>query len=166
MPAMPGLEITRLGTAQATDPLLALYRRAIAGIDDGLYSKAEKQLWGQWADTPERANRMLRQGVTLLATREGQLLGFGQIMPDYLINMLYVDPNAARQGVGSALVAVMERIARRHGAVSLYTRASHASRPLFQRAGFVPENRELIPAATGIRIARTVMVKDLRISRR
>lgn len=147
-------------------PLLALYRRAIARMDDGLYSESEKQRWSQWADVVEVADGLLRQGLTLLATREERLQGFGQLMPDGLINMLYVDPDVSRQGVGSAIVATMEQIARHRGDVRLYTRASHASRPLFRRAGFLADGRESIQASTDVRIARTAMVKDLRISRR
>ena len=163
---MTDLTFARLGPAETSTPLLALYRRAIARIDDGLYSESEKQLWSQWADAPDVAGRLLRQGITLLAMREGQVLGFGQMIPDGLINMLYVDPDASRQGVGSALVSALEQIDRRRGGVRLYARASHASRPLFQRAGFSESGRESIQASTDVQITRTLMVKDLRISRR
>lgn len=148
-----------------TQPLLALYRRAIAGIDDGLYTEPEKELWMEWADTPRVADRILREGITLLAEREGQLQGFAQLTPGPLINMLYVDPGHGRQGVGMALIHAMETIARHRGAERLHTRASHASRPLFQRAGFVVEG-----AANDTRavagLGRTTMVRTLGVNRR
>ena len=163
---MTELHFTRLNSNGDIAPLLALYRRAINGIDQGLYSGLERQIWREWADVPGVADRLFRQGITLLATREEQLEGFGQIMPDFGINMLYVDPASGRQGVGSALIRAMEQIARHQGAPRIHTRASHASRPVFQRSGFVAAGPDSIRASTHVRVDRTIMVKDLRISRR
>lgn len=158
---MKDLHFSRLSANKRSAPLLALYRRAIASVDDGLYSEAEKQRWMRWADAEEAADRVLRQGITVLASRDGQLRGFGQILPECRINMLYVDPAFSRQGVGFALLQAMQQIARHRRATRLTARASHASRPVFQRAGFIAEGQESIRASTDIHIEGTVMVKDL-----
>ena len=163
---MRDLQFSRLSANKGSAPLLALYRRAIASIDDGHYSESEKQLWIQWADVPEAADRLLRQGITVLASREEQLQGFGQILPEARINMLYVDPACGRQGVGSALIQAMEQIARYRRVTRLTTRASHASRPVFQRVGFIAEGQESIPTGAHTHLEGTVMVKDLWFSRR
>lgn len=162
---MKDLNLQRLQPEHDTAALLELYRRAIADIDDGLYSEPEKQLWIQWADTPEVADQLLRQGITLLAEKEGYLRGFAQLTSGHLINMLYVDPESSRQGVGFLLIQALVQIARHRNAARIHTQASHASRSLFERAGFSVEGPAAINASPNVCIARTAMVKDLCISR-
>lgn len=154
-------DFQRLSAEQPTAPLLALYRRAILGLDDGLYSQPQKQLWLDWAEFPEIAARLLREGITLTAAINGQLTGFVQLHPLHTINMLYVDPDWSRRGIGTNLVRAAEQIARHCGARSLTTRASHASRPVFQRIGFEENEMERIKASPEVSIDRMVMLKPL-----
>src|SRR4051812_28228940 len=53
------------------------------------------------------------RGIRLVAERGGELVGIGTLWPQGAeLSRCYVHPDAVRSGVGSALVAEMERIAR------------------------------------------------------
>lgn len=140
--------------------VLSLYKRAIRGLDEGLYDARQRLAWSAWGHEPRRAAQLLAQGETLLVTNNTQLLGFAQLLPVDCINMLYVDPAHGRQGVGTALVAEMEARAIHSGVAVLQTRASRASQPLFTRMGFTAGREEWVQAQ-GISLPRRLMVKLL-----
>ena len=142
-------------------PLLSLYRRSIAAVGDGLYSLAQRQAWAQWANDPARADQQLRQGLTILAMANGSTVGFAQLFPGNMVNMLYVDEGWQRQGIGKGLVTRLEAVAHHQGTLTITTRASRASFPLFQSLGFKPAHQERVRAAGGITLTRTLMHKPL-----
>ncbi|MDX1588878.1 MAG: GNAT family N-acetyltransferase [Oleiphilaceae bacterium] len=145
---------------QHLETVLALYRRAIHGLDEGLYDEGQRLAWSGWGNDPRRAAALLAQGVTLLACKEGQVLGFAQLLPVDCINMLYVDPAHGRQGVASALVSQLEGRALEAQVATLHTRASRASQPLFLRMGYSPGQEEWV-MANGTSLPRRRMIKAL-----
>lgn len=154
------MNICHFDAQQHLKRVLALYQRAIRALDDALYSPRERHAWESWGQDPKRTGQLLAQGITLLGVNDGQLMGFAQLWPRNCINMLYLDPAFGRQGVATGLVARMEAEARLAGVVWLNTRASKASRPLFQRLGFVVRQQEWV-RAQGVNLARAHMVKRL-----
>jgi len=142
------------------DALLILYHRAIRGLDDGLYDARQRQAWAAWGKEPGRATTLLARGITLVAVRNDQLLGFGQLWPADQINMLYVDPAAGRRGLGSDLIRQLEQHAVAQQVPLLFTRASRASQPVFRRAGFEVVAEEWVNAR-GVSLPRVRMVKRL-----
>ncbi|MEQ6885967.1 GNAT family N-acetyltransferase [Salicola sp. Rm-C-2C1-2] len=142
-------------------PLLSLYRRSIAAVDNGLYSATQRHAWTQWAADAASADAQLRQGVTVVAFADGSAIGFAQLCPLTLINMLYVDDGWQRHGVGKSLVIQLETVARENRVATLVTRASDASLPLFLRLGFQTVRREQVVAGNGVSLMRTVMHKSL-----
>lgn len=149
----------RLRPEMNTAPLLTLYRRSIASVDDGLYSPSQRLAWAQWAEDAVSADVQLRRGLTIMALADGSAVGFAQLHPAHLVNMLYVDDGWQKQGIGTTLVNQLETIARQQGVATLTTRASDASLPLFQRLGFVPAQREQVVADNGVTLMRTLMQK-------
>ena len=67
---------------------------------------------------------------------DGRLAGFAWLKHDGEFDMLYVAPWAGRQGVASRMIVALEARAAEHGVTALHTWASHASRPVFERAGY------------------------------
>lgn len=114
---------------------------------------AYRQFYGQPSDVP-RARAWLRErlrfgeSVVLVAGRAGALAGFTQLYPLYssvrtartwILNDLYVAPNARRTGLGRALLDAAAAFAREDGAaaVSLETsRDNAAARALYRAAGW------------------------------
>jgi putative acetyltransferase len=72
-----------------------------------------------------------------------------------------VDPQAARQGVGSALVKEMERIARDRGLPHLELHASLNAEPFYTALGYEALAREDHVLRSGLRMAAVKMRKNL-----
>ncbi|MCI4372130.1 MAG: GNAT family N-acetyltransferase [Thermoplasmata archaeon] len=89
--------------------------------------------------------------VAYLATVEGQVAGSGTLwfMPQeprpgipqgvipYIMSM-YTQPEHQRQGIASAIVRELLRVARRSGAVRVTLHAAPQGRPVYERLGFEP----------------------------
>jgi putative acetyltransferase len=74
--------------------------------------------------------------------------------------MLYVDPDAGRTGIGTALLEHIISLARVAGAPEIETYASLTARPIFERHGFtVIEQRT--PVVSGIAMTNFVMRRPL-----
>jgi GNAT superfamily N-acetyltransferase len=105
---------------------------------------AYRQFYGQPADR-ERARRFLcerfqhHESVVLLALdQEGEGMGFVQLYPlfssvrakrTYLLNDLFVAPDARRRGVAAALMHEAEAFARAIGAAGLSLTTAHTNEP-------------------------------------
>ena len=91
---------------------------------------------------------------------DGAVAGFASLKGGDEIDMLYVDPEFARQGAGRALVDALTRLAQARGAKRLTAEASEAARPLFERQGFTAQKRNLVRVGDEW-LANTTMTKPL-----
>jgi putative acetyltransferase len=87
--------------------------------------------------------------VTIVAVEVEQVVGFSDLVDGSLLDMLFVDPDVSRRGVGAALVTRIVRLACEGGAGTLETYASLTARPLFERLGFVIVER-CTPVVRGV----------------
>lgn len=121
---------------------------ALAGLFDGY-----RQFYGQATDVAAARAfldaRMQRQeSVILLASRAGQAIGFCQLYPIFssvsmrrawLLNDLYVHPQARGAGAGEALLEAAAAHARAAGAAWLMLQTAHDNLPaqrLYARTGW------------------------------
>ena len=74
--------------------------------------------------------------------------------------MLYVHPDAARQGVATALCDALEKLAAARGAPRLTVDASDTALPLFQGRGYTAVRRNTVELG-GEWFGNTSMQKDL-----
>jgi putative acetyltransferase len=77
-----------------------------------------------------------REAFTLVAEVNGTVIGFTDLLPDGLVDMLFVDPRAGRRGVARALLTEIKHEARAHGIFELRTLASRSAQPAFESLGF------------------------------
>src|SRR6266853_1731379 len=78
---------------------------------------------------------------------------------DY-IDMLYVHPGAAGQGVGSMLCEALEKLAGGRGAKALTVDASDNAEGFFAKRGYVAKQRNTV-TVNGEWLANTTMQKTL-----
>jgi len=76
------------------------------------------------------------------------------------VEMLYVHPAVARQGVATTLLQALEKLAGARGANRLRADVSDSAYNFFKRRGFVAQRRNSVPIA-GEWLANTTMEKRL-----
>lgn len=88
---------------------------AVRELCAGFYQPDEIDVWiGRL--TPDSYRSAILHRVMLVAERDGDVVGFGQLDVERCeIEAVYVLPALARQGLGSRLLANLEEIARRRG---------------------------------------------------
>jgi putative acetyltransferase len=97
-----------------------------------------------------------------MAELNGEAVGLGALVVNNAeLRACYVVPDAARRGVGSALVKEMERIARDHGLTYLELHASVNAEPFYAALGYEALEREEHTLRSGYRIAAVKMRKTL-----
>lgn len=155
-----GLVACRRYAPQDAAELAALFRSAIGTLAASRYDAAQRAAWAASADDLAAFGARLARGVTLVAHRGGAAVAFAQLAPVDHVEMLYVAPAWARRGVGSALIAQLERLARAARASVLSADASALARPVFARAGFSLIAAESV-LCDGVSLPRFRMCKPL-----
>ncbi len=117
--------------------MIAVFRASVHGIARRDYTAAQVGAWApETIDRVAWAQRFDRHRVWVAEDTAGTLGGFIQLADDGCVDMLYVHPAFAGQGVATALLAQAEAAARRLGNKCLLTAASITARPFFERRGF------------------------------
>ena len=89
-------------------PLLAeIFRASIEELTADDYSAAQQEAWAAVADDDERFAARLSGQLTLIATIGGRPAGFVSLKGKDHIDLLYVHPAVAGQGVGTALYGAL-----------------------------------------------------------
>jgi putative acetyltransferase len=145
----------------ADTPLLAaIFIAAIEQLTGDDYSEAQQQAWASVADDEEAFGRRLAGELTLIATLQNSPVGFAALKGADHIDMLYVHPGAAGQGVASVLVEALEKLAGARGAKSLNVDASDNAAEFFEKRGYVANQRNTV-TVNGEWLANTTMQKTL-----
>ena len=125
--------------------LAEIFRASIAELTTDDYNEAQQAAW--MASTGDEAafGARLAGELTLVATVDGAPVGFAALKGTDTIDMLYVHPAVAGQGVGAQLCEALEKLAQARGATKLSADASDSALGFFQRRGFVPQRRNSVP---------------------
>lgn len=125
-------------------PVLAeIFQASIEELTDEDYSEAQQEAWMAQAEEEDFA-RKLAQGLTLVAMVEGSPVGFIALHDNELVDLLYVHPAVAGQGIGTMLLDAVEKLAGARGATRLVAEVSDNAQPFFQKHGFQPQRRNTI----------------------
>ena len=143
----------------------ALFVDAVHTLGRHHYTAEQCAAWAPPGPMPDAwrtawAGRLARATGLKAVRDDGVLAGFAWLTGDGEVDMLFVAPWAAGQGVACRLVAELERIARQAGLAELSVYASHGARPVFERAGFVVE-ADHIAWRDGVALDNWIMKKAL-----
>ena len=145
----------------ADTPLLAvIFVASITDLTGDDYSEAQREAWAMAADDEEAFDKRLAGQLTLIATLQGAPVGFASLKGADHIDMLYVHPSAAGQGVGAALCDALEKIAGARGAKALTVDASDTAVDFFRKRGYAAERRNSV-TINDEWLANTTMKKTL-----
>jgi putative acetyltransferase len=146
-----------------TPVLAAIFAAAVEQLTGDDYSEAQQEAWAAIADDEEEFGKKLAGELTLIATLRNAPVGFASLKGKDHIDMLYVHPSAAGQGVASALCDALEKLAGGRGAKSLTVEASDNAEPFFKKRGYVAKQRNTV-TLNGEWLANTTMQKTLAAS--
>jgi len=124
--------------------LREIFRDAIEQLTADDYSETQQQAWASAADDEVAFGKKLASQLTLVATLAGSVVGFAALAGGNKIDMLYVHPAAAGQGVGRLLIDALEKLAGSRGAAQLAVDASDSARGFFEKRGYVAQQRNSV----------------------
>jgi len=140
--------------------LAAIFVASIEELTGDDYSEAQQEAWAAAVEDEEAFGRKLAGQLTLIATIQSAPVGFASLRGADHIDMLYVHPSAAGQGVASMLVEALEKLAGARGAKHLAVDASDTAEPFFRKRGYVAMQRNTV-TLNGEWLANTTMQKTL-----
>jgi putative acetyltransferase len=140
--------------------LAEIFRASIEELTAEDYSDAQRGVWAAAADDEAAFGARLAQGLTLVATLGGSVVGFVSLKGADHIDLLYVHPAVAGQGIGAMLCDAVERLAAARGTARLTVDASDSARGFFERRGFVAQRRNTVSHGDEW-LANTTMEKPL-----
>ena len=150
--------------AADTPTLREIFRDSIADLTDEDYTEAQQEAWASAADDEAAFGKKLANQLTLVGTLEGSVVGFGSLAGKDTVDMLYVHPAAAGQGVGAMLVDALEKLAGARGAEKLVVDASDSARGFFEKRGYVAQQRNTVSVGDEW-LANTTLHKQLAAKR-
>lgn len=153
----PGLRPYKPSDAPA---LAALFRASIAELTGEDYEPEQQEAWMAAADDEAAFAARLGAHLTLVAVAGGVPVGFISLKDDAHIDLIYVHPDAAGQGVARLLTDAAETLAAARGTKRLEVDASDTALGFFQHRGYVPERRNSVPRGD-VWLANTTLCKAL-----
>ncbi len=147
-------------------PLLReIFRDSIEELTAEDYTPAQQDAWASVANDLAEFGKKLSGQLTLIATLEGSPVGFASLEGKDKIDMIYVHPAAAGQGVAAMLVDALEKLAGARGTVKLIVDASDSARGFFEKRGYVAQQRNTVSVADEW-LANTTLHKQLAAAKR
>jgi putative acetyltransferase len=147
-------------TPADADATLVVFRRAVRTTAAHDYSPEQVAAWAPDDLDAESWGARRSARATVVADVDGRVVGFTDVDATGYLDMLYVDPDAGRRGVATALLDWALEEAGRAGADTVRTHASITARPFFEARGFrVDEVRR--PVRNGVVLVNFAMSRPI-----
>jgi putative acetyltransferase len=144
--------------------LADIFRSSIEQLTGEDYSEAQQEAWASVADDGNDFAARLASQLTLIATLDGSPVGFASLKGKDHIEMLYVHPAMAGQGVATLLIDALEKLAAGRGTEKLTVDASDSASGFFGKRGYVAQRRNTVSRGDEW-LANTTMEKRLAAQR-
>jgi putative acetyltransferase len=156
--------VVRPMLAEEARTFLEIHTRSIHGLAAPHYPPEVIEAWV--VPVTEATIRGLLENpdheIRLLAALDGVLVGLGcLVVQNSELRACYVAPEAARKGVGTAIVREIERIAKTRGLDHLQLEASINAEPFYAALGYEVVERGEHAWPSGQRMAAVAMRKVL-----
>lgn len=140
--------------------LRELFAQSIEELTQEDYDEEQRLAWISAAEDAQAFAKRLGSMVTLVVQIEGEYAGFASLKDNKVLDMLFVHPYHAGEGVGTSLCDALERIAAARGATEISVDASETAAGFFEDRGYVATRRNSIPIDDQW-LANTTMTKKL-----
>ena len=157
----------RPATPEDALPVFALHVASIRALGPEGYDADQVRAWARKDHGPEAYPIGDDDHHFVVAEREGEVAGFGDLVPDSEevdaeadVRAVYVYPRHAGRGVGAAILAELEGYARGAGVESVEITASLNAAGFYERAGY-ERVREDAYDTGGVELEVVVFRKEL-----
>ena len=130
--------------SEDTPVLAAIFVASIEELAEDDYSDAQREAWASAAEDEAKFGKRLANQLTLVATVGGSPVGFVSLKGKDHLDLLYVLPGFARQGVATALCEALEKLAGARGATALTVESSDTAEPFFAKRGYSGQQRNTV----------------------
>ena len=127
----------RPATHEDRTALPALHTAAVEAFGPDSYTAEQVRAWAKADDRSPDDYAVDADEHFTVAVRAGEVAGFGHVVPDVgEVHAVYVHPDHAGHGVGSALLAELEGYARGRGLTELCLQSSLNAVEFYERAAY------------------------------
>lgn len=140
--------------------VMQLFYDTVHTVNARDYTSEQLDAWAPRQADAARWAQTLASQTTYVAEDGTDIIGFGNIDSQGLLDCLYVHRAHQGRGVATALVERLLETARRDGNRCVITHASRTARPFFLRRGFAVLGTQTVERA-GVRLENFVMEKQL-----
>ncbi len=130
--------------SEDTPVLAAIFVASIEELAEDDYSDAQREAWASAAEDEGKFGKRLAGQLTLVATVGGSPVGFVSLKGKDHLDLLYVHPGFARQGVATALCDALEKLAGARGTTAVTVEASDTAEPFFVKRGYSGQQRNTV----------------------
>ena len=136
--------------------LAELFYQTVHSVNAKDYTQEQLNAWAIGEVDLPAWNASFRAHRTVIATENGEIIGFGDMDESGYLDRLYVHKDYQRQGIASAICDELERFA---AGKTFTTHASITSKPFFENRGYrVVRQQEVI--RRGVALTNFVMKKQ------
>ena len=144
--------------------VIEIYTASIRGLAAPYYSPEQIAAWAPVPPDVARWQERLAHLHTVVVESDGILAGFASFTHEGYLDFLFTHPDFARRGVATRLYLHVESALRSVSAPRVFTHASLAARPFFDRQRFHLDAEECVECR-GAYLRRFAMHKQLRNDR-
>jgi putative acetyltransferase len=143
------------------EQVIAVSGASIHSLAAPFYTAAQLAAWAPQNPDVGWWQQRLAPLHTVVAERDGVIAGFASSALNGHLDLLYTHPAFARQGVATRLYGRVESALRAAAVWTVFTEASLAARPFFERCGFKVDLEEIVECR-GTQLRRYAMHKQIR----
>ena len=143
------------------EQVIAVYGASIHSLAAPFYTAEQLDAWAPRNPHAGRWQQRLAALQTIIAEHDGILAGFASYELNGHLDLLFTHPTFARQGVATRLYRCVESALSAASVTRVFTKASLAARPFFERCGFQIDAEEIVECR-GVQMRRYAMHKLIR----
>jgi putative acetyltransferase len=117
-------------------PILALFYDTVHTVNSRDYDKEQVEGWAPVLPNKARWAEKLKSSFSLVARKEDQILCFGELSQQGMVESLYVHKDFQRQKLASSVLILLEKRAKELDFGSIRAEVSITAKPFFENQGF------------------------------
>lgn len=163
-PASPGEVTIRPARVRDAPAILDLHVASIRELGSSHYSQRQIDSWADKPEGTEPYETSIRDDTrhVVVAERDDDLAGWGRLdVVDGEVSAVYVHPDHAREGVGTAILEHLLALAREEGLDRVHLWSSLPAVTFYEAAGFEDLGEDLHRTSRGVVIECVEMEKEL-----